>query len=65
MLLIPLANSFMSSFIPQTAIFQLRHKIQIHKAWIQLLALTFLVASTKRKTCVHIIKYFPNSQPLI
>lgn len=65
MLLIPLANSFTSPFIPQTAIFQLRHRIQIDKAWIRLLALTFLVTLTKRKTYVHIIQYFPSSQPLI
>lgn len=62
---ISLANCFTSPFIPWTAIFQLRHRIQVHKAWIQLLALSFLVTSTKRKTCVHIIKYFPSSQPLI
>lgn len=64
MLLIPLA-CFMSPFIPRTAIFQLRHRIQIQNAWIQLLALTFLVTLTERKTYVHIIQYFPSSQPLI
>lgn len=53
MLLIPLANSFTSPFIPQTAIFQLRHRIQIHEAWIKLLALIFLVTLT-------VIKYFPS-----
>lgn len=43
MLLVPLSNHFTSAFIPKKATFQFRYWVQIHKAWTQLLALTFLM----------------------